>query len=310
VNLTEKRAVEIRRVEAEERYRHTIEAANDAFVGVDDRGRITEWNAAAERMFGWSPNEILGQSVLETLIPRDRRDRYEQGLAHWADIVQAGHSLPPHWEMTVMHREGHTFIIEMSVVTRMDEQVRHLRAFVRDITARKAHEQRLAEQAVTDALTGLPDRTVMLDRLSAALVRLAARGGAVGVLFIDLDGFKAVNDDLGHAVGDQLLVSIADRLRAAVRPTDTVARIGGDEFAVVCGDLSGRVDAMAVADRVLAAFDAPLELAEAHHDVRVSIGIAVAGDPGAQPEELLGQADRAMYRAKRAGGHQAVVDEG
>ncbi len=307
VNLTEKRSVEIRRVEAEERYRHTIEAANDAFVGVDDRGHITEWNAAAERMFGWTTAEILGRPVLDTLIPEDRRERYAAALTGWADIVQAGHALPEHWELPALHRDGRVFTIEMSVVTSMDEEVRHLRAFVRDITARKALEQRLAEQAVTDALTGLPDRTVLLDRLSDDLHRLTGSNGVVGVLFIDVDRFKSVNDELGHDAGDQLLVSVADRLRGAVRPADTVARIGGDEFAVVCGDLTSEDDALLVAERILAALDAPLPLGEERYEVRVSIGISLSQDPGTKPDALVRRADMAMYRAKKSGGHRAVV---
>ena len=307
VNLTEQRDVEIRRVEAEQRYRQVIEAANDAFVGADDQTRIIEWNAAAERMFGWRADEVLGRSVIDTLVPREARDRYAEGRDLWHRMLAAGEELPERWEMHGLHRDGHIFPIELSVVAGEDAHAGHLRAFVRDISERKAREERLAEQAVTDSLTGLPDRTVLVSSLAAGLERLQDRHGAVGVLFIDVDRFKWVNDELGHEAGDQLLVSIAERLRNAVRPADTVVRVGGDEFAVVCTDLGGLDDARLVADRILTALHAPLAIGTIEHDVCVSIGIAVSLDPSDEPEAIVRHADEAMYRAKRAGGRQASV---
>jgi diguanylate cyclase (GGDEF)-like protein/PAS domain S-box-containing protein len=305
VNLTAQRDVEIRRVAAEERYRQTIEAANDAFVAVDDRACICEWNAAATRMFGWSAEEIMGRPIIDTLIPEDRRERYALGQAEWAALLAAGQALPDRWEMSARHRDGHVFPIEMSLVSGTGGPNGDVRAFVRDITDRRAHERRLAELAVTDALTGLPDRSVLLDRLNEGLARLTDRHGAVGVLFVDVDRFKAVNDELGHEAGDQLLVSVAQRLRSAVRPADTVARLGGDEFAVVCTDLGGLADARLVAERILSALSAPIPLGAMEHEVCVSIGVAVTLDPSDEAEAIVRHADRAMYRAKNAGGRQA-----
>jgi diguanylate cyclase (GGDEF)-like protein/PAS domain S-box-containing protein len=307
VNLTAQRDVEIRRVEAEQRYRQVIEAANDAFVGADADSRVIEWNAAAERMFGWTADEIIGRTVVDTLIPIDRRDRYAEGRDHWASLVAAGEKLPERWEMHGLHRDGRTFPIELSVVTGEDASQGVIRAFVRDISDRKAREARLAEQAVTDALTGLPDRSVLMAKLEVGLGRLQDRHGAVGVLFIDVDQFKSVNDHLGHEAGDQLLISVAQRLRSAVRPADTVARLGGDEFAVVCTDLGGMEDAHLVAERILAALEAPLPLGAMEHEVRVSIGIAVSLDPTDEPEAIVRHADEAMYRAKKAGGRRLAI---
>lgn len=302
VDLTEHRDVEIRRVAAEQRYRQTIEAANDAFVGADAEGDVCEWNAAATRMFGWSAEEIQGRPVMAMLVPEDRRDRCTLGWQQWADLLRAGESRPERWEMTGCHRDGSRFPVEISLVDGVDGSSGHVRAFIRDITARRVQEERLAELAVTDALTGLPDRTVLLDRLTRGIEAVELGRSCVAVLFVDVDRFKRVNDELGHEAGDQLLTSVAQRLRSAVRPTDTVARIGGDEFAVVCEDLVGPEAAAVVAERILAALAAPLPLGRHQHRVGVSVGVATAHDPTVLPEALLRDADQAMYRAKKAGG--------
>jgi diguanylate cyclase (GGDEF)-like protein/PAS domain S-box-containing protein len=303
-NLTRRRAVEIRRVEAEQRYRDTIAAANDAFAGIDGEGRVSEWNAAAERMFGWTAEEIIGQPVMDTLVPEDRREGYAAGLAMWLDLLRDGEPLPDRWEMSGQHRDGRVFAVEMSVIASGDEGGAHIRGFVRDITERRAHQQRLAEQAVTDHLTGLGDRSVLLDRLKDGLGRISERGGAVAVLFLDVDRFKQVNDELGHDAGDRLLVGLADRLRGAVRPTDTIARIGGDEFAVVCADLPGTREAERVADRILRALEDPLAIDGHELLAAVSIGIAAVTDASVDPEAVIHDADTAMYTAKKAGGRR------
>jgi diguanylate cyclase (GGDEF)-like protein/PAS domain S-box-containing protein len=312
VNLTEQRQVEIRRVAAEARYRETIEAANDAFVGADAEGDICEWNAAATRMFGWTAEEVRGRSVMELLVPEHRRERCALGWADWADLLDTGRSLPERREMTGCHRDGGTFPVEISLVDGIDGNDRSagVRAFVRDISARRAQEERLAELAVTDALTGLPDRTVLLDRLARGIGAVDDGRSCVAVLFVDVDHFKAVNDELGHDAGDQLLISVAQRLRSAVRPSDTVARMGGDEFAIVCEDLAGPEAAAVVAERILTALAAPLPLGRHQHRVAVSIGVAAAYDSSVAPEALLREADQAMYRAKNGGGGNVAFAEG
>jgi len=162
-------------------------------------------------------------------------------------------------------------------------------------------EEELRFRALTDPLTRLPNRRLLLDHLELALARAARNGGAVGLLFLDLDRFKLVNDSLGHAAGDQLLVEVASRLRAAVRPSDTAARLGGDEFAVLCEDLHDTSDVLAVAERVLSALAEPLTLD--HHELVVtpSLGAAVSSAGLDDAASLLAAADTAMYRAKAAG---------
>ncbi|MDQ1372674.1 MAG: hypothetical protein QOJ09_12, partial [Actinomycetota bacterium] len=180
-----------------------------------------------------------------------------------------------------------------------------------EISARKLAEAELAHAATHDPLTGLPNRALFLDRLAMALGRSERQPGAAGVLLFDLDRFKVVNDSLGHAAGDQLLVQVAGRLEQIVRPGDTVARMGGDEFIMVCESLNGEIDAIGIADRVAETLDAPFPLDEAEVTVTASVGIAVASGPGHAPASLVRDADAAMYRAKERGRNRwELFDEG
>jgi diguanylate cyclase (GGDEF)-like protein len=169
-----------------------------------------------------------------------------------------------------------------------------------DITDRKEAESALAHQALHDALTGLPNRVLLVDRLEQALARTTRSDQNVAVLFLDVDRFKVVNDSRGHAAGDELIVGVANRLRATVRPSDTVARFGGDEFVVVCQEAETLSGAMAVADRIAVALREPFRIGGEEIFLTVSVGIAIAG-PGASSETLLRNADAAMYRAKDQG---------
>jgi diguanylate cyclase (GGDEF)-like protein/PAS domain S-box-containing protein len=174
-------------------------------------------------------------------------------------------------------------------------------AILHDISQAKAFEAQLAHQATHDPLTGLPNRTLLLDRLADAVARAVERQRRLAVLFLDLDHFKVVNDSLGHARGDELLVTIGERLRTTVRPGDTVARLGGDEFVILCQDLSGPRDAQAIAERVRGALSTPFDVGGVEVFVRVSIGIAFADDLDVEGETLIRDADAAMYQAKARG---------
>jgi diguanylate cyclase (GGDEF)-like protein len=165
-----------------------------------------------------------------------------------------------------------------------------------------AAQERLVHQATHDALTGLPNRLLFLDRTAVALTRLARSPLSVAVLFLDLDRFKTVNDSLGHDVGDRLLVALARRLEQVMRPADTVARFGGDEFTILCEDIDGQEEAAAIATRVREVVAEPVSLEGHDLWVTASIGIASTADPGRAASELVEDADAAMYRAKRAGG--------
>jgi diguanylate cyclase (GGDEF)-like protein len=159
----------------------------------------------------------------------------------------------------------------------------------------------LTHRALHDDLTGLPNRNLFRDRLAMALARMTRTRSPIAVFFLDLDGFKSINDSLGHEAGDRVLVEVANRLRGCVRPSDTVARFAGDEFTIVCESIASEEEARQVARRLASELAAPVQLAEREVAVSASIGITLVGDPAAAPEALLREADAAMYRAKEAG---------
>ncbi|MFT5531661.1 MAG: diguanylate cyclase (GGDEF)-like protein [Candidatus Poriferisodalaceae bacterium] len=183
-------------------------------------------------------------------------------------------------------------------------------SLVTDISRRREMETLLVQQALHDPLTGLANRAKLVDRLGDALLNSARTGRSVGLLFCDLDGFKSVNDQLGHGAGDELLRAVANRFRGTVRPSDTVARFGGDEFVVLCSELSHPDDAQVVAERVRLAFEDRFVIGAHSLDTSASIGIAVASGGTVAPDDLLRMADQAMYRAKAAGKARFVVYEG
>jgi diguanylate cyclase (GGDEF)-like protein len=175
---------------------------------------------------------------------------------------------------------------------------------------RKRVEAELAHQALHDTLTGLPNRALFLDRLAQGLTRLGRHDSALAVLFCDLDRFKVVNDSLGHGAGDRLLVDVARRLEDVLRAGDTAARFGGDEFVILCEEISGAHEAIGIAERVSEVLTAPFVLGDDEVFVRTSVGIAMASEPQARPEALIRDADAAMYRAKeRGGGAYEVFDD-
>jgi diguanylate cyclase (GGDEF)-like protein len=173
---------------------------------------------------------------------------------------------------------------------------------IRYAIERKRTEVQLAHMALHDHLTGLPNRSLFDDRLEHALQRRRDVQRGVAVLFIDVDGFKRINDSLGHSAGDAALREVALRIRSAVRPHDTVARLGGDEFTVLCEDLNGDGDALSIADRIVEALARPVAIHDSDVVLRASIGVALAGSADMRPEELLRRSDDAMYQAKARGG--------
>jgi diguanylate cyclase (GGDEF)-like protein/PAS domain S-box-containing protein len=290
--------------EVEERFKMLVESVEDyAIFTLDPAGRVTSWNPGAERIMGHTPQDIEGRHI-ECVYPEEDRAAGEphRGLALAADL---GCHESEGWRQ----RADGTSFYSHSVTRPLRGPRGELRGFsrvTRDVTERKRLEAQLEHQAFHDALTGLPNRTLFLDRLAQALARSERREGSVALLFFDLDRFKLVNDTLGHAAGDALLVETAERLRGCVREEDTVARLGGDEFVVVCEQLTRREDGLMVADRIRRAFAQPFSVKGREVFAGASVGIAFAR-LGQTREALVQEADVAMYAAKERGGGGCVV---
>ena len=289
--------------EAMRRLSAIVETTADAVVGTTPDGTITSWNAAAERMFGWTARETLGRSVRMLIGAGDADD-----TSLLLRSIERGEPVKS-VETVRTRKDGERVSVSITVspVYDADGALAGTSTIARDITDRNRMLGELRHSALHDALTGLPNRQLLGDRLLQAEARARRHGGTVAVLFVDLDHFKLINDVAGHTVGDGVLVEVASRITAAVRADDTVARFGGDEFVVVCADTSvGTVSA--TAERVLAALREPIEVGEHRLHVGASIGIALA--PPSDIETILSSADAAMYDAKAQGrGRVRVFDE-
>jgi diguanylate cyclase (GGDEF)-like protein len=203
-------------------------------------------------------------------------------------------------EKRFLHKDGRVIwaILTLSVVRDGSGRPLHSIAQIQDITERKRFEASLHHQARHDALTGLPNRVAFLERLDQALA--APGAGAVSLIFLDLDGFKQINDTLGHHAGDQVLAEVGRRLAKAVRAGDAVARFGGDEFTILLAGVGGRRQATRAAARIVAHLEAPIALGDRRIGLGVSVGIAVAKPGTSRTDTLLREADAALYRAKGA----------
>jgi diguanylate cyclase (GGDEF)-like protein/PAS domain S-box-containing protein len=281
---------------SEARFRSLVQNASDVIIVVDASGNILYESPAVERILGYRPQERVGTNALAT-IHSDEAARVTEILSYVAQHPGEFRTL----EFRVKHASGEWRWLEVTVSNLLnDPSVQGIVGNYRDVTERKVLEDQLAHQASHDALTGLANRTLFRDRLHHALARGSRHGEPVSILFLDLDDFKTVNDSLGHSVGDEMLVAVAERLRGCLRESDMAARFGGDEFAILLED-TGSVEAVTAAKRILQTLTTPIGLQGRNLHAQASIGIAVAEDGLATQEELLRNADVAMYAAKGGG---------
>jgi len=299
IDISAQKEAELALRASEEQTRLIIESASQAYIAIDAQGRIIDWNAQAEATFGWSRKEALGEPLEECIIPVAQRDAHRAGMARYLASGE-GRLIGKRSEVTALHRDGHEFLAEMTIWPVGSGEEVHFSALVHDITLRKELEMQLQHQAFHDSLTGLANRALFRDRVAHSLARQARSHGAVSVLFSDLDDFKTVNDSLGHEAGDQLLVAVAERLRAVMRPEDTTARFGGDEFAILLEE-TDQEGTRRAAERILDALRSPFEFHGRQVVMRASIGAAFTSDARTEPDDLLRQADLAMYTAKTSG---------
>jgi diguanylate cyclase (GGDEF)-like protein/PAS domain S-box-containing protein len=263
----------------------------------DDGG--FEWSATAAEIFGVA-EEALGRTwgqALELVHPTDR----QRVVADAADGLAAEGAFESEYRVVGADGAVRWMTCRGRAMRCDDGRLARVVGTVTDVTDRRRAESALAHRAVHDPLTGLPNRALFLDRLASALARGGRKGLLTGVLFLDLDRFKLVNDGYGHAVGDGVLNVAADRLRALVRPRDTVARFGGDEFVVLCEELGDELEAVAIAERVIDALRQPMRALGVDVYLSASVGIALTGSVDEEPEGLIRDADVAMYRAKERG---------
>ncbi len=290
-------SADLHRRQSEARFRSLVAHSSDLITVLDAQGIVTYQSPSIEGVLGYRVDEVEG-TRFDRLVSATDRPLLAQLLSSDSLRHSEGHTI----ECSVLHRDGTALRFEVQHTDLLDDE--HVRGLVlnsRDISERKAFEDQLAHQAFHDPVTKLANRALFSDRVEHALMRASRSIPEIAVMFIDLDDFKTVNDSLGHAAGDEVLREVGERLKSAVRPTDTVARFGGDEFAVLLDGVTGSEDAADAAARILRALDLPVEIEGKSVFPRASIGICLVGDELETPaaSDLLRNADVAMYMAKR-----------
>ena len=278
-------------------YKKVIDHTDDAVLITDRAARIIEINPAFERILGYSKEEVIGQ------LPRKLKSGiHDRGFydSMWKSLASRRHWSGEIWNK---HQDGNhiPFWVTINGILGEDNEISHYIALYRDISNLKQAEEKLEKLAYFDPLTGLPNRALFNDRLIQA-IRDAKRSGALlGVMFVDLDRFKDVNDVLGHAMGDALLVQVAGRLSAVLRDSDTVSRLGGDEFTIILPGIKSRTDVEHIAEKIITVLKEPFELGQSRTTIGASVGIALFPEHGMDTDKLKRSADIAMYQAKESG---------
>ncbi|HSM98831.1 MAG TPA: diguanylate cyclase [Gallionella sp.] len=276
-----------------------VEMAAEGIISIDTKGSIQSFNRAAQRIFGYGEEEVLGRNV-SLLMPPPYRDDHDGYLARYLQTGQA-HIIGKTRELQGLRKDGTVFPMELAVTEVKLGDTHLFTAMLRDISEQKLVQQRIEQLAHYDALTHLPNRSLFYDRLGQSLMMAKRNQRSIALLYVDLDGFKQVNDTLGHHIGDLLLEKVAERLRLCVRESDTLARLGGDEFTLVLNDTHEREAVAMVAGKVIESIAAPFDVEGHKVGIGASIGIARYPDDAGTMGALLIVADKAMYAAKAAG---------
>jgi diguanylate cyclase (GGDEF)-like protein/PAS domain S-box-containing protein len=297
-DITKRKQVEEALYRSEERYRTIIEQMEDGYFETDLRGDFTFVNDAECKNLGYTREEVIGKN---SDLYAD--EKTAKALYHlFVEVYKTGIPVKA-YDLELTKKDGTKSYVEISVslIRKSEGELIGFRGIVRDITERKQSEEKIRQMAYHDSLTGFPNRKLFSDRLGIALAQAQRNQKKVGVAMLDLDNFKGVNDTLGHAVGDLLLQATAERLSAALRKSDTVARFGGDEFVLILPDLKVIEDAIPVAQKIVDSFYKPFLIDTHQLVVTMSIGIAFYPNDGTDEGILLKNADIAMYQAKQAG---------
>ena len=276
-----------------------LEMAAEGIVSIDTEGKLLSFNRAAQKIFGYSEEEIIGKNV-SMLMPSPYRDNHDGYLSHYLRTGQA-HLIGATRELQGQRKDGMHFPMEFAVTEVKYGGAHFFTAVLRDVSEQKQALKRIEQLAHYDELTHLPNRSLLYDRLGQAITMAKRNRSSIALMYIDLDGFKRVNDTMGHHMGDLLLMQTAERLRLCVRESDTLARIGGDEFTILLNDPHERENVEVVAQKVIHSIDQPFYLEGQAAHIGASVGIARYPYDAPTSGTLLIVADKAMYAAKAAG---------
>ncbi len=274
--------------------------SHDGILFSDAENKIIKTNAAFTKITGYLPNEAVGKNPRFLQSGKQNQAFYK---TMWEQLLEH-----EHWdgELCNKHKDGHLFIIHTSILIIKGPagNVQNYLAIFSDITLRKTHEEELKKIAYFDELTGLPNRTLLNDRMDQGIQQTLRRNNTMAFCFLDLDGFKPVNDSYGHAVGDNLLQQVSERVVHCLRKIDTLSRVGGDEFVILLLDQKSEDEYIATVDRVLQVIEKPFIIEGHSISISVSIGVTLFPQNNSDPDTLLRHADQAMYNAKLQGKNQ------
>ncbi len=312
-------------MDSEERFRLVSTVAKDGIIIMNTASEVTYWNKSATNIFGYSTSEALGNQLYNLIIPQRFHDEMIEGVRKF-QRYGVGKYIGKTFETTAVHKQGGEFPVELSVSAFRFKNQWHALGIVRNISERKEMEIKVHQLAFYDPLTNLPNRRLLLDRLNQTLLGLKRSGQYSGLIILDLDKFKPLNDLYGHLTGDQLLIEVAKRLTECVRETDTVARFGGDEFVIILDKLNCNIETSVqlvtdIAEKIRTQLNLPYQLEVKRpdfsnnveteaviHECSASIGALVFTNGHVDPDHLLRLADEAMYQAKEKGRNAVQVN--
>jgi diguanylate cyclase (GGDEF)-like protein/PAS domain S-box-containing protein len=296
-DITERKRAEEALRTSEKRYRQIVDNADDIIYGTGKGGCFTFINPVAARITGYSEDELLGRHYLDLVSPAYRNDTER---FYRLQLIRRRQNA--YYEFPIVTRDGTEVWLGQNVQLVIEgERIVGFQAVARDITNRKRAEETIRELAYRDALTGLPNRVLFNDRFTMALAQARRHQQRCCIMLLDLDHFKEINDTLGHSVGDKLLRVVGERLRGLLRTSDTIGRMGGDEFLLLLTDIARVKNVTTIAQKILGAFRNPFAIDDHKLMITTSIGIALFPDDGDDADTLMKSADIAMYRAKEKG---------
>ena len=296
VDLTKQHAIKTER----QLFKAVVHNSADAVVITNKYGKTLLFSLAAEKLFGYKEDEVLGKNITFIMNPSDS-SHHDQYINRYLKSNISGILGVGPRELVARHKNGLPIEIELAISEFVSEDTLYFVASMRDITIRKDLQRKLEQMAGHDALTGLTNRTLLYDRANQAIAFSARNKHLLALMFIDLDGFKQINDTHGHKTGDKIIKVMADRMTTAIRECDTISRIGGDEFVILLNNINNHEVALSVADKILQLLNQPVEAHGLTVSISGSIGIAYFPDDGETIETLLHHADQAMYQAKSSG---------